>query len=371
MGVDRNRLIQARASRILDPVERLRFLRSSPLSIEAARRKRLTSLGVALLCWGALVPYPSPNSIAGTTALPAPAAVRGPDLTARVWPVESRDGYELYSNGLRIETGFTVSGRPREAFPVFRPSADGLEGVREQRWQRVPAGIVFHETESHQATFEPSEAARLTRIGRNLLEFVRRNHSYHYVVDRFGRVWRIVPESDVAFHAGRSVWADAEGAYVNLNTSFLGVAVESAAGAPPTGAQLHGVRVLTEWLRYRYGIYSWNCVTHAQVSVNPDNMRIGYHSDWAVGFPFGPSGLPDNYQVSLASVRAFGFRYDSALVKAAGGHVWPGIERAEEELRQEAARSHIDETRLRQRLQERYRQILRSAELRPREGDNR
>ena len=300
---------------------------------------------MALLCGVALTPYPAPNSIAGTAVLASRAAAHVADAVPKVWLVDAGDGYELYSNGLRIETGFTVSNVARKA--------------------RV-AGIVYHETESHQASFEPSETGSLTRIGRELLEFVRRNHSYNYLVDRFGRVWRIVPESDVAYHAGRSVWADSQGSYVNLNSNFLGVAVESAGGAPPTEGQIHALRTLTEWLRRRHGIQAGNCVTHAQVSVNPDNMRIGYHSDWAAGFPFAGAGLPDNYRVPLPAVLDFGFGYDAALVRAAGGHVWPGIERAEEELRLEAARWHTGETQLRQQLQQRYRRILNLQQ-----GDNR
>src|SRR5450759_1258713 len=113
-----SRVIEARASLIRDPAKRLRFLRNSQhlCRIQPPRRKRLKNLGVALLCGFALVPYPAPNSIAGTAVLPSRAAVRVPDAIPRVWPADTGDGYELYSNGLRIETGFTVSSRAREAY---------------------------------------------------------------------------------------------------------------------------------------------------------------------------------------------------------------------------------------------------------------
>ena len=62
----------------------------------------------------------------------------------------------------------------------------------------------------------------LKRLGESLLEYVRRKHAYHYLIDRFGRVYRVVAESDTANHAGYSVWADDEWFYVNLNESFLG-----------------------------------------------------------------------------------------------------------------------------------------------------
>jgi hypothetical protein len=222
---------------------------------------------------------------------------------------------------------------------------------------RDPTGIVFHETESPQAPLQPSETVRLVHIGRSLLDFVRQNQSYHYVIDRFGRVWRIVPESNIAAHAGWSIWADADRVYLNLNSGFLGVALESAGGAPVPDSQIRSLRVLIEWLRYRYAIPASNCVAHAQVSVNPHNMRIGYHSDWARGFPFAAAGLPDNYRTPIPAISLFGFRHDAALIEASGGRPWPGIAAAEEELRGRAAFNSRDERLFLRRLQDHYRAL--------------
>jgi hypothetical protein len=273
-----------------------------------------------------------------------------------VWRAEQGDGYEVYSNGLRIENRFVAPGRARGQYFAYRRDPQRLGMIRNQACPLTsPVGIVFHQTESLQAAFEPSQARRLTRIGWDLLEFVRRRHCYHFVVDRFGRVWRIVPETDVAFHSGHSVWADQENVYVNLNSSFLGVALESAGSAPPSEAQVHSLRVLVERLRSRYSIPASNCVAHAQVSVNPKNMRIGYHTDWASGFPFAAVGLPDNYRAAVPAVSLFGFEADALLVEAAGGRPWPGIQSAEEQVRQWAALSSLSEREFRRRLQEQYR----------------
>ena len=113
-------------------------------------------------------------------------------------------------------------------------------------------------------------------------------------------MFRIVNESDTADHAGHSVWADDRYFYVNLNESFIGISFEAQTGAgqrpgPCGDAQVRGAAMLTEMLRSRYKIPGRNCVTHAQVSVNPSNMQIGYHVDWASIFPFEKLGLPDNY----------------------------------------------------------------------------
>jgi hypothetical protein len=187
---------------------------------------------------------------------------------------------------------------------------------------------------------------------------VRRERSYHYVIDRFGRVFREVEESDIAFHAGHSVWADARGIYVSLNSSFLGVALEGRGGAAGevTAAQLSAAHLLTELLRTRYAIPAENCVTHAQVSVNPANMQIGFHVDWAAKFPFAAVGLPDNYAQPLASLWAFGFDVSSGLVSLTGGE-WKGIELADEQIRGQAAAEGLSLPRYRAILRHRYRDI--------------
>ena len=164
------------------------------------------------------------------------------------------------------------------------------------------------------------------------------------MIDRFGRVFRIVAESDVANHAGQSLWADQKNIYWGLNHSFLGVAFEAQTETQSgessdiaTHAQIDAARVLTEMLRSKYHIASMNCVTHAQVSVNSQPMRLGYHTDWAANFPFRDAGLSEGYDTPIAALTIFGFDYDSAFLQANGRRVWPGLVTAEEQLVREAA----------------------------------
>ncbi len=277
-----------------------------------------------------------------------------------VWPVEETEKSDLYSNGLRIENEFTVSNELRKPFPVYAADVGrGKAGETPFEWRTEPAGIVFHSTESHLARFEASEVHSLRRLGRNLLDYVRSQRCYHFVIDRFGRVYRVVRESDVAYHAGRSVWADGRGVYVNLNSSFLSIAFEAQTDAakPLSDAQIHAARVLTEMLRSRFHIPVRNCVTHAQVSVNPLNMRIGYHTDWASGFPFASLGLPDNYLEAVPSMSLFGFEYDDSFLTAMGGQPWIGVTAAGRSIDQRAKAESIAPTEYRKRLQQRYRKI--------------
>ena len=131
------------------------------------------------------------------------------------------------------------------------------------------------------------------------------------------------------------------------------------AGPSVNSAQIHAGRVLVEMLRSRYGIAASNCVTHAQVSVNPRNLRVSYHTDWAEGFPFRSLGLPDNYAHSPASVLLFGFDADSF---AGGSGVGRGMLAAETQLRREALSRRLPLAQYRRVLRSRWRETLSALE---------
>jgi len=203
---------------------------------------------------------------------------------------------------------------------------------------------------------------------------VQQNHSYHFLIDRFGEVFRIVPESDVANHAGYSIWSDKSALFVNLNSSFLGIAFETQTqrGDVPSAnpAQVHAARILTEMLRNKYRIPQSNCVTHAQVSVNPDNMRVGYHTDWAGNFPFLEIGLNDNYTAPPPSIYAFGFEYDAVFVHATGVRLWQGLALAQDQMQTQAAARGLSVSQYRAILQKKYKEILAALKAAEAANDN-
>jgi hypothetical protein len=361
------RWVERRANRIADPVERLRFLRRQMGGRGHAgpgknlRRTRFLHLAAMMACLVVMVTIvPLPTGTAETFAKERRLVVGGsqqspvPMAAPRVWLVDRSDALELYSNGLRIDLTFAVSNRPREHYPVY-PLSGGTEPQTEGT---APVGIVYHTTESNLAPFEEEENHRLQRIGRNLMEWIRQDRSYHYVIDRFGRVYRVVQETDAANHAGSSIWADGQGVYINLNDSFLGISFEGQTGAVDevTQAQVAAGKVLTEMLRSKYGIATENCVTHAQVSVNPQNMRIGAHTDWAGKFPFAGVGLPDNYSIPLPSLYLFGFEYDTVFLQMTGTR-WRGLDLAELQVARQAAAEGLETGRYRTILRHRYKDI--------------
>ncbi len=356
--------IERQAGRISDPVERLRYLRkNSVATVQETLPRAPLSLpmragiaSVALICAAGFAYWLSPSAkapvVAKAPALPVPRPAPN-----QVWQVDHTAIEEVYSNGLRINLSFATKLRPRAEYPIFALAGDSSQPIATDR---LPRGIVYHTTESDMVVFEEAEGKTIDRLGHMLLRYVRREHSYHYLIDRFGRVYRVVEETDAANHAGFSVWGDDRGVYVNLNDSFIGVAFEGTSTETDTisGAQLSAARMLTELLVSRYNIRPEDCVTHAQVSVNPNNMILANHKDWARGFPFSSMNLPDNYKLPVWAVEAFGFSHDEDLLGASGGKDWPGLVSADKKLVETAASQGATEIRYRGMLRHRYQEIL-------------
>lgn len=409
------RTVESLTRQIKDPVERLRFLRNSTKQVrqleeqiprvpalarplvykylgwrgltllkgEGARgvrrgaRSKIAALQVGIVLLGAgLLLGASYSTIRLATTLgrraptvearvhpeppPVPvvvpvAAAKEPEvLTERpnsIWLVEKGRDYELYSNGLRIDTSQRVKGTKRVYAPLDETTGAVLATATE------PVGIVFHTTESDIQSLEPENNASLLRNSKNLVAYIKRHEFYHYLIDRFGRVYQILNDDSRANHAGFAVWANGGKVYMNLNHAFFGVSFESRFAPegplPLTEAQLQAGRLLTEHLVRRYDLDPRLCVGHGIVSVNPKTRKIGHHVDWAKNFPFKTFGLPDAYEVEPASVRLFGFGYDGDLAKAIG-EPWPGVLKAEAELQRNALKSGQSTEELRLSLTRRF-----------------
>jgi hypothetical protein len=375
--------IERKAGQIIDPVERLRYLqRTAGIGKPRLhpsiswRRRRLPALGMALLLVCLLTPgYTASHVKPASLSALARVSAAGADVFPDVWLVDKSSDFETYSNGLRIDDRFTAPNQKRLFYPVYKRGAAVVDiDVEQPEWRSEPVGIVYHTTESDQARFTADENTRLKRIGKAVIGVVQQNHSYHFLIDRFGQVFRIVPESDVANHAGYSIWSDASGIFVNLNSSFLGIAFETQTqrGDQPSAnpAQVHAARILTEMLRNKYHISQSNCVTHAQVSVNPDNKLVGYHTDWAGNFPFLAIGLKDNYSAPPPSIYAFGFDYDPVFVHATGVRLWQGLALAEDQMQTQAAARGISVSQYRAILQKKYKEILAALKAAANANDN-
>jgi hypothetical protein len=306
-----------------------------------ARRAGNWALGILVVATGlALAAYPRsrPEEVPPATLNPVaedlPPAPEGLPPQG-VWLVDSGEDWELYSNGLRIDTTYAVAGEPRR-YRAF--SLDGEMG----EVLHDPSGLVYHTSESDIWPLRESYNERLRDSSQNLLRYLRRRQVYHYLIDRFGQAFRVVEEKDRAHHAGMSIWRTGERVWLNLNGPTIGICFETrwegGRALPITRAQLEAGRRLTDYLRDKWSIAPDMCVTHGLISVNPRRHLIGHHVDWARGFPFRAFGLPDLYDRPAPAVALFGFDYDEQFLEVMG-EPWPGVIAAERELAEEAART--------------------------------
>ena len=120
-------------------------------------------------------------------------------IPASVWLVENGAGFEQYSNGLRIDTTLRGAG---DAAPLPRLRARTAAAGGGPR--PSPVGILFHTSESDVWPLEAAFNENLRDSSQRLLRYVSRNRLYHYLIDRFGRVYRVVGEDSKANHAGHS-----------------------------------------------------------------------------------------------------------------------------------------------------------------------
>ena len=360
-GILKKLAIELTARRFSDPVRKLAYLqkvakkaaekRWSPVSrysmplllvllFGVTREETVTNVNAGL-------PKGKQTVVSGSQDVRKSSANFGP-----VWLVDSGQDYEVFSNGLRIENRFLTPNEPR-SYVIFR---NGFPGERQSK----PAGIIFHTSESMLAPFTSEKNDTLRRIGLELLKYVSRHKSYHFVIDRFGQVFRIVPETDYANHAGYSVWADQNGVYLNLNHSFLGISFEAQTSDIDRGlylstTQMHSGRLLVEMLVNKYQIPLENCITHAQVSVDPQRMTIGYHHDGAGDFPFQRLGIPDNYALPIPSLYVFGFDFDSSFLMYSGTRMWQGMRLSEKRLLEKAEAQRLPVEQYKANMRNNYR----------------
>ena len=286
-----------------------------------------------------------------------------------IWLVEKTAKVETYSNGLQIITSLCVDNIPRR-YVAFPRDTDALPG--KERLSSKIRGILYHSSEGDVVPLKPEKNRLIKKYSKQLLKYVCRKKGYHYLIDPFGRVYRIVREKDAAFHAGNSVWADKDSIYMNLNHAFIGICFEGkgfeeiyepGAKKPKmrvlddttiTEAQIQSGKELTDWLRFHYGIPQRNCVPHGIASVYPKNRLIGYHLDLAHGFPFHRFGLRNRYKEKIPAIIEFGFKGDRYFREVLNGNVWPGAELSEKYLEKKAKQSGLSLNAYRKKLNQRF-----------------
>jgi hypothetical protein len=89
-----------------------------------------------------------------------------------IWLADRGPGWELYSNGLRIETTYAVTGEPRDYRVHHR------DDVAADRYSK-PAGILFHTSESDLWPLEADFAQQLRRGTAAWLRYLQKQQAYN------------------------------------------------------------------------------------------------------------------------------------------------------------------------------------------------
>ena len=326
-------------------------------------------LTFVLTFWGvgtvaSYIPAPDKNKTASIhSRAPIPQPEETGELKESIWLVEESPGLEIYSNRLRIITTETINNVPRRYLPF---PADMRTLPEAKDLTDKISGILYHSSESDILPLSEKQNASIKKSSRLLLKYIKKIKSYHYFIDRYGRVYRVVAEDQAGFHAGNSIWSDDRAIYLNLNHAFLGICFEGRDFEPQanglsakthtsiTEVQVKSARELTDWLRYKYSIDEKNCVTHGLTSINPKKKLIGYHMDLAKGFPFQKMGLKDKYKVPLPSMALFGFRFDDYYLSVFKNHLNQGITLALRDIRTKAGKLDMAESEYRNFLNSRF-----------------
>jgi hypothetical protein len=100
--------------------------------------------------------------------------------------------------------------------------------------------------------------------------------STHYIISQTGKIFSLVDDSDVAYHAGVSIWNGVK----DVNGVSLGIELENRNDGkdPYTAAQIDALNYLVEWKIRQYKIDLVNVVRHLDVAILP-NGKLGRKTD--------------------------------------------------------------------------------------------
>lgn len=114
--------------------------------------------------------------------------------------------------------------------------------------------------------------------------------SAHFVIDKAGKVYQLVPDDLAAWHAGRASWRGTTA----VNECSLGIELENSDSGrdPYPPAQLDALQALCREKIAQYGIPMENVVRHLDVAVPRGRKSDPAGFDWA-GFRAKLVGVPE------------------------------------------------------------------------------
>jgi len=160
-------------------------------------------------------------------------------LQDRIWPRTVLLSFVLLTTASGLATALDISSyySPRNCERPVRPRTDF---------------IILHTTES---------------LKKGALRKVRANGETHYFVERDGHVYRIIRNTKIAFHAGRSMW-DGK---TNLDNYSIGIEMAGYHNGDITQAQYKALKELLSQLQAIYSIPDERVLTHSMIAYGAPN----------------------------------------------------------------------------------------------------
>jgi N-acetylmuramoyl-L-alanine amidase len=93
------------------------------------------------------------------------------------------------------------------------------------------------------------------------------NGECHFLVDRSGRVYRIIRRDKVAYHAGLSIWNGVQ----NIDNCSIGIEIVGSYNGTVTENQCAVLKQLLANLKHAYGISDDRVLTHSMVAYGASN----------------------------------------------------------------------------------------------------
>ena len=93
------------------------------------------------------------------------------------------------------------------------------------------------------------------------------NGECHFLVDRSGRVYRIIRRDKVAYHAGLSMWNGVQ----NIDNYSIGIEIVGSYNSTVTESQCAALKQLVGNLKHAYGISDDRVLTHSMVAYGAGN----------------------------------------------------------------------------------------------------
>jgi len=88
--------------------------------------------------------------------------------------------------------------------------------------------------------------------------------SCHYIISKKGKIFQLVKDKHVAWHAGKSKWKKD----INLNINSLGIELVNKGHEIFPKSQINSLILLLKWLRRKYNINPAMILGHEDISPN-------------------------------------------------------------------------------------------------------